>query len=90
MIENKTMSIEPPDMPDLSNLTLIQISTSNKYSVRVTWMPNVDGNPGSNFYAKYRLKGNKKWIHTDKIYDEDFIIVNNLLWTNHMNSPLYQ
>lgn len=79
VIEEKTLSTERSGMPDLSSLTWIQIPTSNKYSVRVTWMPNIDRNPGSSFYVKYRIKDNKNWIHTDQIYDKDFIIVNNLL-----------
>lgn len=42
-------------------------------------MPNRDGNLGSSFFVKYRLKNDTNWINTDQILSVDFIIIDNLM-----------
>lgn len=35
-------------------------------NIQVTWYPNNDnGNPGSHFFVKYRLKGESQWLISD-------------------------
>lgn len=39
------------------------------------WHPNVGGNSGSHFFAKYRIKGQTTWLKTDEVLDSDHVIV---------------
>ena len=81
VIENKTLSSDsvPHGTPMKPSLTWMQMPTPNGYGLRINWHPNVDWNPGSSFYAKYRKLGNNNaWKDTGKIYDKDFVTVNDL------------
>lgn len=48
-------------------------------TVRVTWTPDVDGNPGTNFFVKYRIKDKGQWIKTKLITDEIFVDIGEIL-----------
>lgn len=43
--------------------------------VKIIWWPNVDGNPGTDFFVKYRLKGQQEWTNTKPIVTDDFVII---------------
>lgn len=43
--------------------------------IKVIWLPNLDGIPGANFYVKYHKIGELKWIKTEYIKDDDFVII---------------
>lgn len=47
--------------------------------VKVIWLPDITGSPGSHFFVKFRVKGNSKWSFIDPIFTDDFVIVNSLL-----------
>lgn len=47
--------------------------------VRVNWLPNVNGRPGSHFFVKYRKKGATTWLDSDQEFNNDFIIISGLL-----------
>lgn len=47
-------------------------------AIKIIWLPNIDGNPGSDFSVKYRIKGNSEWINSRRIYEDDFIVIKNL------------
>lgn len=53
--------------------------TDELLSVKVTWLPCVEGNPGTDFITKYRLRGETQWISTGRIVTEDFVVIQNLL-----------
>lgn len=78
MIENRTLPTEIRDSLYQPTLSLMQMPTANGSGMRINWHPHVDFRPGSNFYAKYRMLGNNVWNRTDVIYDEDFVIINDL------------
>lgn len=42
--------------------------------LRLNWLPNVDGIPGSKFFVKFREKCKEKWNATNEIVTDDFII----------------
>ncbi|CAG0904351.1 unnamed protein product, partial [Darwinula stevensoni] len=42
-------------------------------SIRVYWIPNTDGEPGSHFFIQYRKRGESIYLETEKEYYEDFI-----------------
>ncbi|KAJ8936475.1 hypothetical protein NQ314_012338 [Rhamnusium bicolor] len=44
-------------------------------AVRVHWIPNEDGNPGSHFFVKYKKKGEPQYLTTPPEKNEDFLIV---------------
>ena len=53
-------------------------SGETNVTIRVNWIPNLDGNPGSHFFVKYRSKGEDNWTDIDPIYEEDYVIVKEL------------
>ena len=47
-------------------------------AIKVVWHPNVDGQPGSHFYAQYRRKGETIYIKSEDEFDENFITLRGL------------
>lgn len=47
--------------------------------IKITWLPNLIANSGSNFFVKYRLKGKTEWSQTDLVIDQDFVIMNGFM-----------
>lgn len=77
-IEQKTLSKDsfPPDRPDF---IWEQLPSENGFAtVKVNWLPNVNGRPGTHFFVKYRIKGETTWLTTDYELDNDFVIVRGL------------
>lgn len=63
----------PPDPP---NFAWEPLPSENGYAnIKVYWHPNVGGNSGSHFFAKYRIKGQTTWLKTDEVLDSDHVIV---------------
>lgn len=52
---------------------------SGDVSIKVIWMPAVDGATGMNFFVKYRIKSESSWILTHHEEVNDFVIVRQLL-----------
>lgn len=46
--------------------------------IKVNWLPNVSGRPGTQFFAKYRIRGESTWLRTDDIKDDDFVVIHGL------------
>ncbi|XP_050425383.1 neuroglian isoform X2 [Adelges cooleyi] len=64
------------DKPEFSHE---HMATNNVFdTVRITWFPKLDGNPGSHFFVKYRLKGDTLFEETLPELDKDFIDVKGL------------
>lgn len=62
-IEQRTRHSQKPDVP---HFTWETFPKENGYSnIKVTWIPNLNGYPGSHFYAKYKLKGETISRETD-------------------------
>ncbi|XP_012275891.1 neuroglian isoform X2 [Orussus abietinus] len=75
-IEQKTRIAQPPDVPQF---TWERILTENGLTtVRVTWQPNLNGNPGSHFFAKYKLKGETVARQTDPEFISNTIDIRGL------------
>lgn len=77
-IEQKTLSglSVPPDAP---YFTWEQLPSENGYAtIRVNWMPSVEGKSGSHFFAKYRVKGETTWLSSDNILEDDYVIIRGL------------
>ncbi|GIY13217.1 neuroglian [Caerostris extrusa] len=49
-----------------------------KAGVRVTWVPAVDGHPGSHFFVQYRKKDENLWESTPPEENQDSILVTGL------------
>ncbi|KAJ8955459.1 hypothetical protein NQ318_003559 [Aromia moschata] len=47
-------------------------------SVIVHWLPSQSGNPGSQFFVKYRKKGQSEYLKTEHEKNEDFLVVSGL------------
>lgn len=69
-----------PTLPNQPDFRWESLSSRNEYSkIKITWLPDVKGNPGTNFLARYRIKGETEWLKTDIVRDNDFIIIDGLL-----------
>lgn len=65
--------------PDPPNFRLDQPTNDNNYAqIKVHWLPNIEGKPGSHFFAKYRIKGEPTWSQTQEVMDNDFVVVKGL------------
>ncbi|KAA0202421.1 hypothetical protein HAZT_HAZT000084 [Hyalella azteca] len=53
-------------------------SQSGAPAIKLTWIPNTDTNPGSHFYAQYRLIGESLFEKTNPEEYHDFIILEGL------------
>lgn len=74
-IEKRTRTSQRPDVPQFKWET---IPKENGYSnVRITWQPNLNGNPGSHFFVKYNLKGETIASETDPEFQSNTIEVSN-------------
>uniref|UniRef100_A0A2S2PK40 Neuroglian n=2 Tax=Schizaphis graminum TaxID=13262 RepID=A0A2S2PK40_SCHGA len=47
-------------------------------TVRILWTPNLEGNPGSHFFVKYKLKSDYLYEETKHEFDKNFINVKGL------------
>ncbi|XP_046388931.1 neuroglian isoform X2 [Ischnura elegans] len=47
-------------------------------AIKVVWLPNIEGKPGSHFYVRYRMKGEANFEKTNNEMAEDYIIVRGL------------
>ncbi|XP_077267327.1 neuroglian isoform X6 [Temnothorax americanus] len=75
-IEQKTRTSQRPDIPQFTWET---IPVENGYShVRVIWLPNLNGNPGSHFFVKYKMKGETIFLKTDPEFQSNTIEVRGL------------
>lgn len=74
MASKKSFKPDPPDFNWKS------MPLGNNYAkIKIIWLPNVEGNPGANFYVKYREKNETKWTQTDVVKDEDFVFIDGFL-----------
>ncbi|XP_059480515.1 neuroglian isoform X2 [Neocloeon triangulifer] len=55
-----------------------EASDNGLSNIRVVWLPNVEGHPGSHFTVKYRIRGEPMFEETDPQLEEDYIIVRGL------------
>ncbi|XP_026465687.1 neuroglian isoform X3 [Ctenocephalides felis] len=77
-IEQKTRGglSTPPDVPAFR---WERMPTDNGLAnIKVTWLPNLDGKPGSHFFAKYRIKNEPQYLSTQPELDDDTLIVRGL------------
>lgn len=63
----------PPDSPDFAWEQLP--SENGLVPIRVVWMPNVNGRPGSHFFVKYREKGATQWLETPYEFTDDHVTI---------------
>ncbi|XP_018050218.1 PREDICTED: neuroglian isoform X1 [Atta colombica] len=75
-IEQKTKTSQRPDIPQFIWET---VPVENGYSnVRIIWVPNFNGNPGSHFFVRYKLKGETIFLETDPEFQSNSIEVRGL------------
>ncbi|XP_026829151.1 neuroglian isoform X2 [Ooceraea biroi] len=75
-IEQKTRTSLRPDIPQFTWET---VPTENGYAnVRIIWLPNLNGNPGSHFFVKYRPKGETISLMTDPEFQSNTIEIRGL------------
>lgn len=70
-----TKSTAPPTKPSFTWEFLD--AAYNK--TNITWLPDMDGNPGSSFRVVYRLKGHTGWIETETVINSKSAIIDDLL-----------
>ncbi|XP_023211020.1 neuroglian-like [Centruroides sculpturatus] len=77
-IETKTnkKAESAPDVPDLVWSRLPDVG--GKAGIRVTWVPAVDGHPGSHFFVQYKKKGDTQWESTAIEENQDSVTIHGL------------
>ncbi|UYV67407.1 CHL1 [Cordylochernes scorpioides] len=69
-------ALRPPDVPNFIWSHLPE--EGGKAGVKVTWVPAVNGHPGSHFYVQYRRKGEDHWEPMKMEENQDSVIVSGL------------
>ncbi|KAF4518843.1 hypothetical protein B566_EDAN006694 [Ephemera danica] len=78
LIEQRTRA-SAAVIPDPPKFKWYRLPTDNgQASVKVVWLPDIDGKPGSHFFVKYKQRGETMYEQTDPQLEEDFIIVRGL------------
>ncbi|GFQ74968.1 neuroglian [Trichonephila clavata] len=78
-IEVKTNEQAAENVPDIPNFVWAHLpGEQGKAGISVTWVPAVDGHPGSYFYVQFRRKGEGHWDQTAFEENEDSVIVKGL------------
>jgi neuronal cell adhesion protein len=73
-IERKTRPAglsSPPGVPDF-DWEVVKVNDDGIGTVRIQWMPDKNGNPGSHFIVKYRRQGEPAF-HEVQVLNEDFV-----------------
>lgn len=66
-------------MPDKPSFFIDRSESENGLGkAKVQWRPNVQGNPGSHFFVKYRKKGEPQWLNSDPQKNDDTTVVGSL------------
>ena len=66
----------PPDKPQF---TWNQVEMENSMpALKITWHPNVDGQPGSHFFVQFRRKGETIFEKSEDEFDENFLFLRGL------------
>lgn len=74
-----TTDEEPETAPDVPELIWAQLpDEEGKAGIEVTWIPVIDGNPGSHFFVQYRRKGENQWESTGVEETQDVLVVRGL------------
>lgn len=55
-----------------------RVPTEGLPNVKIHWKPNIEGQPGSHFYTKYRVKGESEWLRTDDETQSESLVVRGL------------
>nr|CAD7455359.1 unnamed protein product [Timema tahoe] len=67
-------------IPDKPKFTWHRIPTENGYAtVKVVWLPNVEGKLGSHFFVKYKLKAETIYTESKAVFTEDFTEIRGLM-----------
>lgn len=76
-IEEATRHSQKPDVPQFTWQT---IPKENGYAnVKITWLPNLRGYPGSHFFAKYKRRGETIPLETDHEFQNEELEIRGLL-----------
>ncbi|XP_054715079.1 neuroglian-like [Uloborus diversus] len=75
-VQTNDQAEQPPDEPYFVWSHLPDVD--GKAGVRVTWVPAVEGHPGSHFFVQYKKKGESLWESTPPEENQDSIRVTGL------------
>lgn len=65
--------------PSIPNFRLVRLPSNNGVgTIKVVWLPNTSGRPGSFFFVKYKMKGEPTFIITDPENNNDYLDVSGL------------
>ncbi|XP_022257142.1 neuroglian-like [Limulus polyphemus] len=65
-----------PEVPDVPHFIWSRLFDDDSTIVlKVTWLPALEGHPGSYFYVQYRSKGESLWKNTTAELETDYTVV---------------
>ncbi|TRY75568.1 hypothetical protein TCAL_04520 [Tigriopus californicus] len=74
--DTNPQSDEPPSRP---RFKYIIMNAENGFArIKVTWMPHIEGNPGSHFYVQYKKDMETQFLSSNEELNEDSIVVRGL------------
>ena len=68
---------EAPSVPKFKYFAM-NPDSKKKARLKITWVPNIEFNPGSHFYVQYKKSEDIHYFSTDEELNEDSIVVTNL------------
>ena len=69
---------QPPDRPSLVWSHEPNDNGSEGNNLKITWLPNTQGRPGSHFFVQYRRHGESRFQSTPSEYYQDSIVLRGL------------
>ena len=70
------MATKPPSEPKFHKT--VMYPNGDRARIKVTWQPDIKGNPGSHFYVQYRKSGEIHFRSTNEELNEDSVVVDDL------------
>ena len=67
------MATKPPSEPKFHKT--VMYPNGDRARIKVTWQPDIKGNPGSHFYVQYRKSGEIHFRSTNEELNEDSVVV---------------
>ena len=68
----------PPDRPSLVWSHVPNEDGTEGNNIKVTWLPNTQGRPGSHFFVQYRRHGESEFSETGQEFYKDSIVLRGL------------
>jgi hypothetical protein len=74
--DTNPQELDPPDRPKFKYH--VMDANEGQSRIKVTWQPQIEGNPGSHFYVQYKKEKEPQFISTKEELNEDSVVIRGL------------